>query len=110
MEAKSTSTTPIKFTEREREFVFGVAMKYMKDEEKFADVTQDALLLAYRHRDSFRGDSRLTPWLYRIGATTPLTRVRRERSMPPLQSLQPEDDEAVSEEPRALQASPEDEW
>jgi RNA polymerase sigma-70 factor (ECF subfamily) len=100
----------IQFTEREREFVFGVAMKYMKDEEKAADVTQDALLLAYRHRDSFRGDSRFTTWLYRIAATTSLMHLRKERSVPHLQSLQPEDDEAVSEEPRALSASPEDEW
>src|SRR6266567_4585720 len=50
----------IQFTAKEREFVYGVAMKYMKDEEKAHDVTQDALLLAYRHRASFRGDSRFT--------------------------------------------------
>ena len=50
--------------------MYGVAMKYMKDEEKAHDVTQDALLLAYRHRASFRGDSRFTTWLYRIAATT----------------------------------------
>ena len=35
----------IRFTAKEREFVYGVAMKYMKDEEKASDVTQDALLL-----------------------------------------------------------------
>ena len=50
----------LRFTAKEREFVYGVAMKYMKDEEKAHDVTQDALLLAYRHRASFRGDSRFT--------------------------------------------------
>src|SRR6476619_6282287 len=110
METKTSPTTPIKFTERERDFVFGVAMKYMKDEEKAADVTQDALLLAYRHRDSFRGDSKPTTWLYRIAATTSLMHLRKDRSTPHLMSIAPEDDETSTDEPRALQASPEDEW
>lgn len=100
----------IQFTERERDFVFGVAMKYMKDEERALDVTQDALLLAYRHRDSFRGDSRFTTWLYRIAATTSLMHLRKERSRPQLQSLGGESDEAALDEPRSLYASPEEEW
>jgi RNA polymerase sigma-70 factor (ECF subfamily) len=99
----------LRFTEREREFVFGVAMKYMKDEEKAADVTQDALLLAYRHRDSFRGDSRFTTWLYRIAATTALMHLRKERSTPHLQPI-PQDDEDGGEEPRSQQSSPEEAW
>jgi RNA polymerase sigma-70 factor (ECF subfamily) len=106
----SKMESPVKFTSREREFVFGVAMKYMKDEEKANDVTQDALLLAYRHRDSFRGDSRFTTWLYRIAATTSLMHLRKERSQPKTQSLVPEDADAVLDEPRSLFASPEEEW
>jgi RNA polymerase sigma-70 factor (ECF subfamily) len=109
METQTTSN-PIQFTEREREFVFGVAMKYMKDEEKAADVTQDALLLAYRHQASFRGDSRFTTWLYRIAATTSLMHLRKERSQPHLLSITPEDDGDSTDEPRATNASPEDEW
>jgi RNA polymerase sigma-70 factor (ECF subfamily) len=69
----------VRFTEKEREFVFGVAMKYMKDEERAKDVTQDALLSAYVHREGFRGDSRFTTWLYRIAATTALMHLRKER-------------------------------
>jgi RNA polymerase sigma-70 factor, ECF subfamily len=101
----------MQFTDREREFVFGVAMKYMKDEERAADVTQDALLLAYRHRDSFRGDSRLTTWLYRIAATTSLMHLRKERSTPHMLSIHTEPGEdATIDEPREQHASPEDQW
>lgn len=100
----------IQFSERERDFVFGVAMKYMKDEEKAADVTQDALLLAYRHRDSFRGDSKPTTWLYRIAATTSLMHLRKDRSQPHMQSITPDEDESSVDEPRSLYASPEEEW
>lgn len=63
----------------EREYVFAVAMKYVKDEEAAADIAQDTLLLAHRHRDSFRGDSRFSTWLYRIAATTALMHLRKKR-------------------------------
>lgn len=65
--------------ERERAYVFSVAMKYVKDEVEADDVTQEALLLAHRHRHSFRGDSRYSTWLYRITATTALMHLRRQK-------------------------------
>jgi RNA polymerase sigma-70 factor (ECF subfamily) len=97
----------IRFTAKEREFVYGVAMKYMKDEEKAHDVTQDALLLAYRHRDSFRGDSRFTTWLYRIAATTALMHLRKDRRLPMLTSIDGGEDETV-DEPRNETSTPEE--
>lgn len=63
----------------ERNYVFSVAMKYMKDEDAADDVAQDALILAHRHRDSFRGDSRFSTWLYRVAATTALMHLRKKR-------------------------------
>jgi len=54
----------------EREYCFAVAMKYVRDEEAAADIAQEALLLAHRHRASFRGDARFSTWLYRIAATS----------------------------------------
>ncbi|MCB9563463.1 MAG: sigma-70 family RNA polymerase sigma factor [Kofleriaceae bacterium] len=59
--------------------MFSIAMKYVKDEEAAADVTQEALLLAHRHRDSFRGDAQFSTWLYRVAATTSLMWLRRQR-------------------------------
>ena len=104
----------VRFTAKEREFVFGVAMKYMKDEEKAHDVTQDALLLAYRHRDSFRGDSRFTTWLYRIAATTALMHLRKDRRVPLMQSIDAapanDDGPAPPDEPRDEASTPEDNW
>lgn len=65
--------------ERERAYVFAVAMKYIKDEDAAADVAQEALLAAHRHRDQFRGDSRYSTWLYRVAATAALMYLRRRR-------------------------------
>lgn len=88
MEAKRTDESrQVRFTNHERDFIYSVAMKYMKDPEKASDVTQDALLLAYRHQASFHGDSKFTTWLYRIAATTSLMHLRKERSQPQLQYL-----------------------
>ncbi len=70
---------PAVLSDKERNYVFSVAMKYMKDEDAASDVAQDALLLAHRHRQSFRGDSRYSTWLYRIAATTSLMHLRKRR-------------------------------
>jgi RNA polymerase sigma-70 factor (ECF subfamily) len=98
----------VRFSEKEREFVYGVAMKYLKDDEEARDVTQDAMLLAYRHRASFRGDSRFTTWLYRIAATTALMHLRKQRRTPQMVSSSASEDEGYVEEPRSGAPSPEE--
>jgi RNA polymerase sigma-70 factor (ECF subfamily) len=64
-----------------RAYVRSVAMKYVRDEQDAEDVTQDALLLAHRYRDSFRGESRYSTWLYRVTATAALMFLRRQRRL-----------------------------
>src|SRR5512135_2951724 len=96
--APQKALNAIQFTEKEREFVYGVTMKYLKDDEEARDATQDAMLLAFRHKDSFRGDSRFTTWLYRIAATTALMHLRKDRRLPHLTSIDAEETEI--EEPR----------
>lgn len=67
--------------ERTRAYVKSVAMKYVRNEEDADDVAQDALLLAHRYRDSFRGESRYTTWLYRVTATAALMFLRKQRRL-----------------------------
>jgi RNA polymerase sigma-70 factor, ECF subfamily len=64
-----------------RAYVKSVAMKYVRNETDADDVTQDALLLAHRYRDSFRGESRYSTWLYRVTATAALMFLRRQRRL-----------------------------
>ncbi|MBS1123864.1 MAG: polymerase, sigma-24 subunit, subfamily [Deltaproteobacteria bacterium] len=64
-----------------RAYVRSVAIKYVRDEQDAEDVTQDAMLLAHRYRDSFRGDSRYSTWLYRVTATAALMFLRRQRRL-----------------------------
>ncbi len=75
-----TMTPPaVTFGPEDRRFVYAVVRRIVGREQDAEDVTQDALLLAYRHRDSFRGDSRYRTWLYRIAATTALGHLRKQR-------------------------------
>ncbi|HUQ07219.1 MAG TPA: sigma-70 family RNA polymerase sigma factor [Kofleriaceae bacterium] len=67
------------FTADDRRFVFSVARRIVRDDDAAADVTQDALLLAFRYRDRFRGDARYRTWLYRIACTAAITYLRRRR-------------------------------
>lgn len=67
--------------EKNRAFVRSVAMKYVRNEQDAEDVTQDAMLLAHRYRESFRGESRYSTWLYRVTATAALMFLRRQRRL-----------------------------
>jgi RNA polymerase sigma-70 factor (ECF subfamily) len=92
---KTLRNDEVRFEGRERDYVYAIAMKYLKDEDEAADVAQDAMLNAFRHRASFRGDSRFTTWLYRVAATTALMHLRKKRrSRVSLTSYEPHEDEA----------------
>ena len=71
--------TDLKDLEATRAYVKSVAMKYVRNETDAEDVAQDAMLLAHRYRDSFRGDSRYSTWLYRVTATAALMFLRKQR-------------------------------
>ncbi len=74
-----TTREPVSFEPSDRGFVYAVARRIVGSADDAEDVTQEALLLAYRYRDSFRGTSRYRTWLYRIAATTALGHLRRQR-------------------------------
>jgi RNA polymerase sigma-70 factor (ECF subfamily) len=66
---------------RTRAYVRSIAMKYVHNEHDADDVTQDAMLLAHRYRDAFRGDARYSTWLYRVTATAALMFLRKQRRL-----------------------------
>lgn len=74
-----TEKPSIPFGVDDRRFVYSVARRIVGSDEDADDVAQEALLLAHRHLASFRGDSRLRTWLYRIAVTTALGHLRRTK-------------------------------
>jgi RNA polymerase sigma-70 factor (ECF subfamily) len=67
----------VTFGTEDRGFVYAVARRIVGSPEEAEDVTQDTLLVAFRNRDAFRGESRYRTWLYRIAFTTALGHLRR---------------------------------
>ncbi len=65
--------------EKYSDFVYNVAFRMMGKPEDAEDVAQDAFVSAYRAFDRFRGDSRVTTWLYRITVNAALMRLRKEK-------------------------------
>jgi RNA polymerase sigma-70 factor (ECF subfamily) len=71
--------------ERHQHQVFTLALRLAGDRDLAADISQEALLRAWRGIGSFRGDARFSSWLYRITvnvAWTQLDRRRRTQNSP----------------------------
>jgi len=68
--------------ERYRDRVFSIALHFLKGEHAGAqDVTQEVFVKVFRGAPSFRGDARLSTWLYRIVANACLDELRRRRRL-----------------------------
>ena len=65
--------------EKYADFVYNVAFRMMGNPEDAEDVAQDAFLSAYRAFERFRGESRVTTWLYRITVNAALMKLRKEK-------------------------------
>ena len=52
--------------EDNEKMVFNVALRYTRNYDDSSDVTQEVFIKAYRSIESFKGDSKLSTWLYRI--------------------------------------------
>lgn len=70
---------PHVFDRQSREYVRAIALRIVKNPADADDVAQDALVLAFRYRDSFRGESRYSTWLHRITQTAALMYLRKRR-------------------------------
>ena len=82
----------LEFKAEDRDFVRNVVRRIVHADDVVEDVTQEALLTAFRHRDSFRGESKYRTWLYRVAVTSALGHLRRvRRSREQLQAGEPRD-------------------
>jgi len=59
--------------------VYNQAYRMLGNHEDAEEATQDVFLLIHRSRDEFRGDSKLSTWIYRITSNVCITRLRRKQ-------------------------------
>jgi len=60
--------------------LYGVAQRILGDVADTEEVIQDVFWTAYRKATSFRGNSRLSTWLYRLTVNAALGKLRRRRN------------------------------
>jgi RNA polymerase sigma factor (sigma-70 family) len=63
--------------ERYHRRVVAWCCRIARNRETSKDLAQEIFLKAYRHRDAFRGDARLSTWLYAIARNHCLTALRK---------------------------------
>ena len=71
--------------ERHRRSVYLLCYRFVGNHEDASDLSQDVFLRAYRGLRSFRGQSSLATWLYRIGVNVCLNRLSAKK--PPSESI-----------------------
>lgn len=59
--------------------IYNLAYRYMGSEEDASDMAQEALIKAYRSLATFKGDSSLGTWLYRITTNVCLDELRKRK-------------------------------
>jgi RNA polymerase sigma-70 factor, ECF subfamily len=62
-----------------RERIFLVILRFTQNREDAKDLTQEAFIRAYRSRDSFRGESGIYTWLYKIAINLAINYKKRSR-------------------------------
>jgi len=77
------------FYERTYAVAYRTALGIVRDPALAADVTQDAYVAAYRHRDRFRGEAPSGAWLHRIIVNRALSVLRRRPATRPGADLTP---------------------
>lgn len=74
---------------RYEQYVFTLALRFVKNREDAHEVAQDSFLRAFRYLQDFRGDSKFSTWLYKIVFTTSLNHLRKFN--PDIRSLDDEE-------------------
>ena len=59
--------------------IYQLAFRHLRNREDAEEVTQDVLLKVWRRADTFRGDSALSSWIYRITFNAAMSRLRSHR-------------------------------
>lgn len=69
-----------------------VCRVYTDSREDFLDVYQEVCLQLWKSHESFRGDSSLSTWIYRVAINTCIGQLRKRKKEPNHHSLQPHHD------------------
>src|SRR4051812_39859744 len=62
--------------------IFRVCMAYVNDRERARDLTQETFISVWQHLGTFRNESAVSTWIYRIATNNCLRSLERSKRMP----------------------------
>lgn len=62
-----------------KEKISRICRRYLDDEDVFKDVYQEVLINIWKNLETFRGESSISTWIYRIAVNTCLLSIRSEK-------------------------------
>ncbi len=78
----------ISLIEQYKHMVYTLALRIIKNEEDAEEVSQDSFLKVYQSIGSFKGDSKLSTWIYRIAYHRSLDYLKKNKRKPQTTQLQ----------------------
>lgn len=69
----------IKLIKENEGIIFKVALVYAFNEEDQKDLYQEIVYQLWKSFDSFRGDAKVSTWMYRIALNTSITHLKKEK-------------------------------
>ncbi len=79
----------IQLVNRNRGIIRSLCSVYYGSSEDQQDAFQDIILQLWKSFDSFRGESEISTWIYRVSLNTILSKIRREKRSIPIESIDP---------------------
>ncbi len=65
--------------DRYKDLVFTLALRMMKNREEAEEVSQDTFIKVFKSLNKFKGDSKFSTWIYRVGYNTCLDRLKSNK-------------------------------
>jgi RNA polymerase sigma-70 factor, ECF subfamily len=76
-----------KLVEMYRNRVINTCYRFLLDKQEAEDVSQEAFLEVYQSIQSFRGDAKLSTWIYRIAVTKSLDQIKKQKRKKRISSI-----------------------
>ncbi|MBR6179612.1 MAG: sigma-70 family RNA polymerase sigma factor [Prevotella sp.] len=80
METKNLEKEFLEMVETQKRVIYKVCYIYAKDQNDLNDLFQETVLNLWKAFPRYRGDSKLTTWVYRIAMNTCITFLRRSNT------------------------------
>ena len=65
--------------DRYKDLVFTLALRMVKNREEAEEISQDTFLKVFKSLNKFKGDSKFSTWIYRVGYNTCLDRIKKNK-------------------------------